>query len=166
MYSYEELTKEFESLNEKLRQRAGFTKEDGKRGKAIGYAIDAMDMAKDRNFSADMTLASSEDLPKLVMAAYYHKEAQGKSSSECRIYTAKLVGSYLLFAVSNWYEEKGEDATVSFEKSTPVVISGEKNVEVMEITDRFVRNNLKFNKGEKVMLLSNPGELIDAIKPE
>lgn len=172
IYDEDTISKQYEILLQQMREGQKLEPVDMQFGVSAGHALDALGLARDVDHPLDLNDMSEENINAAVIAVYLYFSRKGESSTACRQKLSKKIGSYLLFTVCNEVNKRDDLTAELVSKGDMLycrVKDSEQNVhfiDVLGITESFMRNNLKYDKNAGVIVITDPTALTGKLKSQ
>ena len=172
LYDEKKINEIYESLIRRIRSGELMDSLDQNMGIVTGHALDALEMSKDIEHPLDLFELSEERINAVIIAMYMYFSKAGNSSTQCRETVTKKIGAYLFFAVCNVCNQKDELEATPTAKGSSLYLEikqeGDNSslVDVFFPTERFIKNNLKYDKDADTMIIKDPDGLLRDIKTQ
>lgn len=169
VYDEKTISDLYESLIKRMRSGERLSPLDQNLGVVTGHALDALELAKDIEHPLDLYELSEEKVSAVIIAMYMYFSKAGNSSTKCRETVTKKIGAYLFFAVCNvCNKNEGVEAAPAAKGSSLYLEVKEATgeglfVDVFSPVERFIKNNLKYDKEAETMVIRDPAAIINTI---
>ena len=162
----------YENFVKRMRAGGRLTPLDQNLGIMTGHALDALELAKDIDQPLDLFELSEEKISSVMIAMYMYFSKAGDSSSKCRETVTKKMGAYLFFTVCNVCNKHDELEAVPITKGSSLYLeikgsAGDNSlIDVLSSTERFIKNNMKYDIEADTMVIRNAERLLNDIRSQ
>lgn len=169
VYDEKTISDLYENLIKRMRSGERLSPLDQNLGVVTGHALDALELAKDIDHPLDLFELSVERINAVVIAMYMYFSKQGNSSTKCRETVIKKIGAYLFFTTCNVYNQKDHTEANPVAKGSSLYLEIKQEngdcslIDIFSSVERFIKNNLKYDKDAGTMIISDPEAIINGI---
>lgn len=172
LYDEKRISELYEDLVRRIRSGERMDILDQNMGIVTGHALDALELSKDIGHPLNLFELSEERINAVIIAMYMYFSKAVNSSTKCRETVTKKIGAYLFFAVCNTCNQKDELEASPMAKGSSLYLeirqesSDNSLLDVFSPTERFIKNNLKYDKDADTMIIKDPEGILRDIKAQ